>query len=313
MLFIGSRIFTTNILNAQQLFYVSDDEGYVNVRQSPSVQSDVLFKLPDKYIVEQIPENDNNWIKIRGGLVLEYSEHGSVSKYSEEGYIHRSRLVPLSERLMDSIRTAKDKFLSNDPLLRPVYVFQKDMPHIIFFSGNDCVNGWSCELSLRDLLQGKEFYYTNVPVCAHIHIESDTLWVSEHGWMGGSYDNDNYGIIADYKMIKKGNTFDMVCTRFYPTVPEMSKEEIEKALNYKRLEEELTDEQYAGVGIRCYRLFVAYCNGSEEAKSILTNRNNFNLDGGSYHEYSDVMSLLDAYESNLNWEAKKNRLKDGYE
>ena len=278
----------------RQFYFVSDADGYVNVRDYPTVQSDILYKLDNKSIVEQVSEKADGWIEVKGGYIIGYE--GDRAIYSENGYIHKSRLSLLSGGLKENILTAGDKFFSNSHL-RPACVLHKDIPHIIFFTDNDC------ELSIRDMIQGKELYYTCVPVCPYIHIESDTLWVSERGWMGGNYEEENDGVIADYKMIKEDNTFTMVCTRFYPTIPKMSKEEIDKALKNDPFED--------GVGIRAYRLFVAYCNGSEEAKAMLTNTANFDLDGAAGHEYGDVMGLLRAYESNQNRQ-KRNLLKDNY-
>lgn len=271
----------------RKMYIVSDKDGYVNVRKNPTTQSEVLYKLFEKSIVEQISDNNGDWISVKGGYIIGYDNDKSI--WSEDGYIHKSRLIPLSKRLTDSVKTANQKFLSNGSL-RPAYVIHKDIPHIIAFEDD-------CELGIWDLIKEEMLYYTCVPVCPVIHVDSDTLWLSESGWMGGSYEDGNYGITADYKLIKENDSYSMVCTRFYPSIPKMSEEEIDKAI--KNVNE--------GVGIRAYWLFAAYCNGSHEAKEILTNSDNFYLDGSYLHEYSDVISLLEAYESNRKWREKNKK------
>jgi len=298
ILFALGCVFATSTANAQseynKMYIVSDKDGYVNVREKPSTQSGILYKLYDKSIVEEKVENNGEWVSVKGGYIRDYDDNGN-SIVAEDGYIHRSRLIPLKKELTDSIKTAGKKFLSNG-YLRPAYVINKNIPHIVVFEED-------CELAIWDIIREEMIYYTCVPVCADIHTDNETLWISETGWLGKSYEDGNNGTISDYKLIKEGNAYKMLCTRFYPVIPKMTREEINKVIKM--------DNIYDGAGIQAYWLFAAYCNGNKKARELLTDTNNFNLDGSNVHEYSDVISLLYAYESNLKWkELNKKKTKD---
>ena len=77
--------------------YITDPDGYTNVRESPDINSPVLYKIYDneRFSIEWELVNDN-WYKI-SSYRRRNTDTNEITTYTE-GYIHRSRIVRSIER-----------------------------------------------------------------------------------------------------------------------------------------------------------------------------------------------------------------------
>jgi len=64
---------------------INDPDGYVNIRKGESIKSSVVGKIVKEEVFLFIPNYCKNWWKVK-------SSDGSV-----EGYMHKSRIIPLRE------------------------------------------------------------------------------------------------------------------------------------------------------------------------------------------------------------------------
>jgi hypothetical protein len=95
-----SLLLFSDAVNAQQqqfqfdddLVYavIKDPQGYVNIRQAPSVNASVVSKIHN-YTVFSCESNKTSWWKI---LYIQNDSHNK--SYWVEGYIHKSRVLILS-------------------------------------------------------------------------------------------------------------------------------------------------------------------------------------------------------------------------
>jgi hypothetical protein len=86
--------------NAQSYAVINDKDGFVNVRKEKSANSAIVGKIYDDNIFVYDYEDHSDWIKI-------YRQKPKTNgEYAIEGYIHKSRLFPLSK--FKSIKTVKN-------------------------------------------------------------------------------------------------------------------------------------------------------------------------------------------------------------
>jgi hypothetical protein len=77
--------------NAQDYAIIKDKDGYVNVRQGPNFKSKIIGKLYTDDIFGYDSESETaGWIKI-------YKQNNKVEINSIDGYIDKTRLLPLSQ------------------------------------------------------------------------------------------------------------------------------------------------------------------------------------------------------------------------
>ena len=84
-------------------FVVVDADGYVNLRNEPSANSEILTTIPNYTVVNEIHGKVGNW------LLVYFSD--SSAKETGYGYIHKSRLVQLPQNNSNS-NSERNKKLS---------------------------------------------------------------------------------------------------------------------------------------------------------------------------------------------------------
>lgn len=94
-----SLLFLNCAAHAQQQFNFDDDlayatvkdpEGFVNLRQAPSLNASIITKIYN-YSVFSCESDNTNWWK-----VLSIQTDGKNKSYWVEGYVHKSRIIILS-------------------------------------------------------------------------------------------------------------------------------------------------------------------------------------------------------------------------
>ncbi|MFI5140001.1 MAG: SH3 domain-containing protein [Sphingobacteriales bacterium] len=112
MKILTALIFFTGVYflaNAQSFAIINDKDGFVNIRKDKSINSPVIGKLNNDDIFQYDPDEKSDWIKI-------YAQHlGNEDGHYIEGYIHKSRVFPLSNlKSVKNIRSFKDSCVAID-------------------------------------------------------------------------------------------------------------------------------------------------------------------------------------------------------
>ncbi|WP_426671734.1 hypothetical protein ACPPVU_10900 [Mucilaginibacter sp. McL0603] len=142
----------SSTVNAQQQFQLDDDlvyavikdpQGYVNIRQTPSVNAPVISKIYN-YSVFSCESNKTNWWKV---LYIQPDNHSKANWV--EGYIHKSRVL-----ILNNWRTPGKKDSLSVIVKQAIFEPKK---HQLFYSKEN-PNNIRSELSKID---GKFFWGTD--------------------------------------------------------------------------------------------------------------------------------------------------------
>jgi len=96
---------------AQSFAIISDKDGYVNVRKDNGANSPIVGKIYSNDIFGYDEADKSDWIKI-------YKQNWEHENGSLEGYIHKSRIFPLSKfKSIKNVKSYKDSCVAvNDSL-----------------------------------------------------------------------------------------------------------------------------------------------------------------------------------------------------
>lgn len=121
---LALNLFFVSIISSAQLSIVYDKDGFVNLREKPSIKSKIIGKIIEGQVFSISPFDDESpnseWVKVWLPInpdpkINDFIKYKDIN---EDGYIHRSRIVSLEELIELKIvdNNPKKVSLKNDHL-----------------------------------------------------------------------------------------------------------------------------------------------------------------------------------------------------